>query len=53
MNSNKIETGAINCLKTILWNCPHIDPDISENDKRLSWDGFIFYFLIRRIRKKT
>lgn len=44
MNSNKIETGAINCLKTILWNCPHIDPDISENDKRLSWDGFIFLF---------
>ena len=53
MNSNKIETGAINCLKTILWNCPHIDPDISENDKRLSWDGFIFLFSDKEHKKEN
>lgn len=53
MNSNKIETGAINCLKTILWNCPHIDPDISENDKRLSWDGFIFLFSDKDHKKEN
>lgn len=53
MNSNKIETGAINCLKTILWNCPHIDPDISENDKRLSWDGFIFLFSDKAHKKEN
>lgn len=53
MNSNEIETGAINCLKTILWNCPHIDPDISENDKRLSWDGFIFLFSDKEHKKEN
>lgn len=53
MNSNKIETGAINCLKAILWNCPHIDPDISENDKRLSWDGFIFLFSDKEHKKEN
>lgn len=53
MNSNKIETGAINCLKSILWNCPHIDPDISENDKRLSWDGFIFLFSDKEHKKEN
>lgn len=53
MNSNKIETGAINYLKTILWNCPHIDPDISENDKRLSWDGFIFLFSDKEHKKEN
>ena len=53
MNSNKIETGAINCLKTLLWNCPHIDRDISENDKRLSWDGFIFLFSDKGHKKEN
>ena len=33
MNSNKIETGAIICLESLLWKCPHIDYSISRNDK--------------------
>ena len=36
-----------------MWNCPHIDPDISENDKRLSWDGFIFLFSDKEHKKEN
>lgn len=52
MNSNKIETGAIICLESLLWKCPHIDYSISRNDKGLSWDGFIYLYSDKNQKKK-
>jgi len=53
MNSNKIETGAINCLEAILWRCSHIDSNISKNDKGLSWDGFIYLYSDKNHKKEN
>lgn len=53
MNSNKIETGAIICLESLLWKCPHIDYSISRNDKGLSWDGFIYLYSDKNQKKEN
>lgn len=53
MNSNKIETGAIICLESLLWKCPHIDYSISRNDKGLSWDGFIYLYSDENQKKEN
>ena len=53
MNSNKIETGAIICLESLLWECPHIESSISRNDKGLSWDGFIYLYSNKNQKKEN
>ncbi len=53
MNSNKIETGAIICLESLLWECSHIDHSISRNDKGLSWDGFIYLYSNKNQKKEN
>lgn len=53
MNSNKIETGAIICLESLLWKCSHIDHSISRNDKGLSWDGFIYLYSNKNQKKEN
>lgn len=53
MNSNKIETGAIICLESLLWECSHIDHSISRNDKGLSWDGFIYLYSNKTQKKEN
>lgn len=53
MNSNKIETGAIICLESLLWKCSHIDYSISRNDKGLSWDGFIYLYSNKNQKKEN
>ena len=44
MNSNLIEQKAITYLNTILLECPHIKSEINQNDKGISWDGFLYLF---------
>lgn len=53
MNSNKIETGAIICLESLLWECAHIDHSISRNDRGLSWDGFIYLYSSKNQKKEN
>lgn len=53
MNSNKIETGAIICLESLLWKCSHIHHSISRNDKGLSWDGFIYLYSNKNQKKEN
>jgi hypothetical protein len=44
MNSNAIETHAINAVKDSIITVDFLDQFISEKDKEPSWDGFIYLY---------
>lgn len=44
MNSTDIESDAITNFRTYLKGCPNISAHISENDRGISWDGFLDMF---------
>ena len=44
LSSTKIEHRTINALKAIIDNHPTMEHQINENDKEMSWDGYIWLF---------
>ncbi len=53
LNPIKIEMFGVNKLKDILNRCERLIPEINSNDKTPSWNGDIFVYCSRDLKKDT